>query len=103
MVDRIVRVCPEYRYGVRSVLRFGERFRVSGGPVYLTEDGAVLPMYERGTFVFRRYCVCGAARWIEAARADGSGIAILWVGRSCRSTSIPGLRRRPYRIIKCRG
>jgi len=55
-------------------------------------------MHERGVFVFKKFCVQGASKWIEAYRADGGGIAILWVGRTGRSKAIPHLRRRPYRI-----
>ena len=54
-------------------------------------------MHERGIFVFRKFCVQGAARWLEAYRADG-GTAILWVGKTCRSRDVPNLRRKPYRI-----
>ncbi len=97
MSKRKLQVSDEYRYGPRSVLLPGDRFRVSGGPVYVTDGGAVIPMYERGVFVFRAFCVQGAARWIEAYRTDG-GMAVLWVGKTCRSPAVPNLRRKPYRI-----
>ena len=87
-----------YRYGPRSVLVRGDNFRVSGGPVYVTDAGKKVPLYERGVFVFDRYCVRGAAKWIEAYRADGGGHVVLWVGRTCRSKAIPNVVRRPYRI-----
>ena len=92
-----------YRYGPRSVLAPGDRFRVGGGPVYVTDSGKVIPMYDRGEFVFRRFCVRGAAKWIEAYRADGGGLAIFWVGRAGRSRVAPNLRRRPYTITRGRG
>jgi len=98
--NRKLRIYDEYRYGPRSVLLPGDRFRVSGGPVYVTGDGTVVPMAERGELIFRRYCVRGAAKWIEAHRADGGGIAVLWMGRTGRSKAVPGLRRRPYRITR---
>lgn len=75
----------------------GDRFRVTGGPVYITEEGRTISMFERGVFVFRRYCVRGAAKWIEACRQDG-GMVVLWVGKSCRSPIEANLRRRPYRV-----
>lgn len=56
-------------------------------------------MSERGEFLFRRYCVRGASKWIEACRTDGGGFVVLWVGRPGRSEEIPNLRRRPYRIV----
>ena len=40
----------------------------------------------------------GAARWIEAFRANGGGFVLLWVGPAVRSRTIENLRRRPYRI-----
>ena len=91
-------VALEYRYGKRGVLRPGDRFRATGGPVYVTDDSRKLPMAERGVFIFHRYCVCGAARWIEAFRANGGGFVLLWVGPAVRSRTIENLRRRPYRI-----
>ena len=35
---------------------------------------------------------------LEAYRADGGGIAILWMGKTGRSKTVPNLRRRAYRI-----
>jgi hypothetical protein len=98
MSSRNLQVFKEYRYGPRSVLVPGDRFHVSGGPVYVTDDGKVIPVADRGVFVFRRYCVQGAAKWLEAHRSDGSGLVILWVGKTSRSRAIPNLRRRPYRV-----
>lgn len=94
-----IEVFQEYQFGPRSILTPGERFRVSGGPVYVTDDGRRIPMFERGIFTFLRLCVRGSARWIEARRSDGS-TAVLWVGKACRSRTVPNLRRRPYRITK---
>jgi hypothetical protein len=101
MPRRRLEIFDHYRYSPRSVLVPGDRFRVSGGPVYVTDDGRKIPLADRGVFVFRRYCVQGASRWIEAHRADG-GFAVLWVGKSGRSPTVPNLRRRPYRIRKVR-
>ena len=99
-MSRRLESLQEYRYGKRGVLRPGDRFRVSGGPVYLTAEGKKIAMGERGVFVFKQYCVRGTARWIEAARADGGGMAVLWVGKPCRSPVVDNLRRRPYRVAK---
>ena len=98
MTRRKLQVFNQYRYGPRSVLIPGDRFRVAGGPVYVTDGGTKVPMAERGVFVFRRYCVRGASKWIEAYRADGGGVAILWMGKTGRSRTVPNLRRRAYRI-----
>jgi hypothetical protein len=97
MSRRSLEVFHEYRYGPRSILTPGDKFRVRGGPVYITDQGTQIPMAERGIFVFRRYCVQGAAKWIEAYSRDG-GLIILWMGQSGRSPTVPNLRRRPYRV-----
>jgi hypothetical protein len=99
MSRRSLQVFHEYRFGPRSILTPGDQFRVRGGPVYVTDDGTTIPIAHRGIFVFRRYCVQGAAKWIEAFDRDRGGIAILWVGKAGRSPAVPNLRRRPYRII----
>jgi hypothetical protein len=93
-----LRVYREYRFGPRSVLEPGDRFRVTGGPIYVTDDDRQFPMAERGVFVFHRFCVRGAARWIEAHSETSGGHAILGVGKSVRSRIVPNLRRRPYRV-----
>jgi len=90
----------EYRYGERGVLRPGDRFRVRGGPVYLTDDGQKIPMGERGIHIFQRYCERGAEKWIEAASVNGSSFVILWVGKSHRNPVVSNLIRRPYRVRK---
>ncbi len=85
MSRRKLQVFDRYRFGPRSVLVKGDRFRVKGGPIYITDDGAKIPMYERGVLLFDKYCEQGAAKWIEAFRADGGGRVVLWVGSSMRS------------------
>ena len=88
-----------YQFSARGLLTPGDRFRVSGGPVYHCADGTRLSMYERGEFVFVRYCERGASKWLEARRHPDGGFVVLWVGRSMASPLIPNLRRRPYRVI----
>ena len=100
MAQRKLKVFDEYRYGKRGVLRPGDRFRVGGGPVYVTDDGHKIPMGERGPMVFKRYCERGAEKWIEAAAAGGSSCVILWVGKSHHSPKVANLVRRPYRVRK---
>jgi len=100
MAKRKLKQFDEYQYGPRRLLRPGDRFRVKGGPIYTTDDGEKIPMYERGVFVFQKYYEQGAKRWIEAYRADKGGMAVLWMGRSMPSPHVPGLRRRPYRVTR---
>ncbi|MGE0535183.1 MAG: hypothetical protein AB7O68_09420 [Pirellulales bacterium] len=87
-----------YQFSTRGTLTPGDRFRVSGGPVYQCADGTKLRMYERGEFVFVRYCERGASKWLEAHRHPDGAFVVLWVGRSIASPLIPNLRRRPYRV-----
>jgi hypothetical protein len=87
-----------YQFSMRGTLLPGDRFRVSGGPVYHCADGSKLSMYERGEFIFVRYCQRGASKWLEARRHPDGGFVVLWVGRSIASPLIPNLRRRPYRV-----
>ena len=100
MANRKSKTAFEYRYGKRGVLKPGDRFRVRGGPVYITDEGRKIPMGERGLMIFKRYCERGAEKWIEAASVNGSAYVILWVGKSCRSPVVSNLRRRPYRVRK---
>ena len=81
MSNRKLQEFDEYVYGPRSVLRPGDPFRVTGGPFYENEDGSKTLMAERGKLKFVRYCEKGASKWIEAFRADGGGIVVLWVGK----------------------
>ncbi len=101
MATRHLHEYDRYRYGKRSYLYPGDRFRASGGPYFLgtDDDGrrVRIPMNEAGTFVFRRYCECGASKWIEAYR-EGHGIAIIYVGRPRKSRNVEGLRLRPHNI-----
>lgn len=97
-MPRPLQIFDEYRYGPRSILRPGDRFRVTGGPVYITDAGQKIPMYERGIFRFRSFCVRGAAQWLEAVRESDHRAVVLWVGKPVRCRVIPNLHRRPYHI-----
>lgn len=88
----------------RVTLRPGDRVRVSGGPYWEqpSPDGGVTKtrMGERGVMVFEEYCRLGQRQWV-VARGD-SGYAALHVGPEERSTEVPGLVRRPYRLRRIR-
>lgn len=103
MSKRKLQIHEEYRLGPKSVLQPGDRFRVGGGPVYITEDGVEHSIAERGTFKFRRYCERGAQKWIEAYSADGNAQVLLWVGKVSRSPIDPSLKRKPYKIRRFTG
>jgi hypothetical protein len=101
MAARELLTYSRYRYGKRSYLYPGDRFRASGGPYYVGVDDhgnrVRIPMGEAGVFRFRQYCRRGASQWIEATRGD-SGTAIIYVGRRRPSPLISGLRLRPHTI-----
>ncbi len=103
MSNRKLEILDEYRYGPRAVLKLGDKFRVSGGPVYVSDDGVEHAVADRGIFKFRRYCVQGAQKWIEAYSGDGSGTVVLWVGKAGRSPTVENLRRKPYKVRKVTG
>ena len=101
MAKRDLLEFDRYRYGKRSYLYPGDRFRASGGPHFIgTDDNGkrvCIPMNEAGVFVFQRYCEYGASKWIEAYR-KGHSIAIIYVGRPRKSPNVDGLRLRPHTI-----
>jgi hypothetical protein len=99
MSNRKLQEFDEYVYGPRSVLRPGDLFRASGGPLYENGDGSKSLMAERGTFKFVRYCVKGADKWIEALRVGGGNV-VLWVGKAKPYKDLPSFKRRPYKIRK---
>jgi hypothetical protein len=90
-----------YRYGKRSYVYPGDKFRASGGPYYCGTDDQGnrirIPMGETGRFTFRRYCELGASKWIEAT-SEHCGTAIIYVGRGRPSRLVDGLRLRPHKI-----
>ena len=103
MAQRMLQEFTEYRFGPRSVLQPGDCFRVGGGPIYVSDDGVEHTVADRGIFKFRRYCVQGAQKWIEAYSGDGSGTVVLWVGKAGRSPTVENLRRKPYKVRKVTG
>ena len=96
-----LRTFDRYRYGKRSFLYPGYRFRASGGPVFLARDEegnrVRIPMNETGVFTFIRYCECGASKWVEGHR-EGYGTAVIYVGRIRPSPRVEGLQLRPHKI-----
>lgn len=88
----------------RVTLRPGDSVRVSGGPYWEqpSPDGGVtkMRMGERGVMVFEEYCRLGQSQWV-VARGE-SGYAALHVGPEERSSEVPGLVRRPYRLRRVR-
>jgi hypothetical protein len=92
------------RLSERVTLQPGDKVRVSGGPYWeqVGADGSVTKtqMGERGVMVFEEYCQLGESRWVVAR--GRSGYAALHIGPEERSTEVPGLVRRPYRLRRMR-
>lgn len=101
--DAVVRQ-DRVRLSERVTLQPGDKVRVSGGPYWeqIGTDGSVTKtrMGERGVMVFEEYCQLGQSQWV-VARGD-NGYAALHVGPEERSSEVPGLVRRPYRLRRIR-
>ena len=101
--DAVVRQ-DRVRLSERVTLQPGDKVRVSGGPYWeqIGADGSVTKtrMGERGVMVFEEYCQLGQSQWV-VARGD-NGYAALHVGPEERSSEVPGLVRRPYRLRRIR-
>ena len=100
------RVVRQYwiRLSERVTLHAGDKVRVSGGPYWeqADADGTItrMRMGERGVMAFEEHCQLGHRHWIVARGRDG--YAALHIGPEERSTTVPGLVRRPYRLRKVR-
>ena len=101
MAKRNLQTYSRFRYGKRSFIYAGDKFRSSGGPYYVgkDEDGKRVrqPMGETGAFAFRKYCELGASKWIEATTDEHQTI-IIYVGRKRKSSNVDGLMLRPHKI-----
>jgi hypothetical protein len=91
----------EYRFGRKGILRSGDLFRASGGPVY--EDRRAPDIKTRigrpGVYRFISYISCRRRGWINACHIDRQSYETLYVtGPTYRSSAIPGVVNRPYRI-----
>lgn len=86
----------EYRFGQRSVLRPGVRFRANKGPLFQLADGTQVSVAAHGPFIFRAYVRHGSTEWIEATDRDG-GNAILHI-KGQRKQVDEALIPRPYTI-----
>lgn len=91
----------EFRYGTRGVLKVGDRFRASGGPIYTTNSGEKYPFGEHGIFTFEKYVKYGSSEWLEGT-ADGATY-VIYVGKQRRSPVVPGILRKPHKISKVHG
>ena len=85
----------KYRYGPKSVLERGTRFRVSNGPYYTTRNGEVIHMGERGVLEFVSY---EPRQQVIHAMTPKGLAAVLYVGDERPSQSVAGMTDRPYTI-----
>ena len=88
----------EYRIGPRSVLRPGDRFRVTDGPEWVDGDRR-LSMRARGVMTFKRVTRHPSGYVYIEAHSDRDGDVVLHVsGERAPSPDLPEMTTRPYRI-----
>ncbi len=88
----------EYRIGPRSVLRPGDRFRVTDGPEWVVGDRR-LSMRARGVMTFRRATRHPSGYVFIEAHSDREGDVVLHVdGERPGNPDLPEMTTRPYRI-----
>jgi hypothetical protein len=86
----------EYRLGPRTVIRPGDRFRVSSGPYYRLADGTKIPLAARGTYTLLAVDAGRRGR-VQLLAYGAGGFAVLHVAGRRRSR-VPGLVCRPYKV-----
>ena len=99
----MTRQLNEYRFGKRGFIRTGDLFRASGGPFYRGTDerGRKLlrSLARPGMYRFVSYIVNRRRGWINAFHLERHSYETLYVtGRTFRSSTIPGVVNRPYKI-----
>lgn len=85
-----------YRVSERVLLSYGDKFRATGGPYWLTSDGQKIALKSYGPYTFHRHCKRGSIEWIEALDKNGSFAVLHIAGR--RQKVDASLVPRPYRI-----
>jgi len=90
-----------FQYSPRGQLVPGNKFRVTGGPVYRDKTR----LGHRGLFVFQYAYQLGKRTYIEARQFDphygyGRSVTLFVQGRSYRRPATPGVMVRPYKIRK---
>lgn len=92
-----MRLIDEYRAGPRTVLRPGDRFRVTGGPYFRCSSGTKVPMWVRG--VFQLLEVHARRGRIDlVAITEGGVTAVLHVAGRRRNRLCEQMVCRPYRV-----
>ena len=97
----MAQIHDEYRLGKRSVLRKGDLFRASGGPVYADRRAPVVKtrIGRPGVYRFISYLVQRKRGWINGLHVERLSYETLYVaGPTYRSPTIPGVVNRPYKI-----
>jgi len=78
------------------LIQKGDQFKATGGPYWRNSSGEKVPMKAPGPYTFRSHCRKGKLEWVECSDRDGAAAVLHLAGR--RSTTIPGLVCRPYKI-----
>jgi hypothetical protein len=97
----VAQLQDEFRIGKRSVLRKGDLFRASGGPMYEDQQAPVFKarIGRPGIYRFISYLVQRKRGWINCKHVSRLSYETLYVtGPTYRSPAIPGVVNRPYRV-----
>jgi hypothetical protein len=85
-----------YRVSERVSLLYGDKFRATGGPYWLTSDGEKIALKSYGPYTFHRHCKRGSIEWIEALDKNGNFSVLHIAGRRAKVDA--SLVPRPYRV-----
>lgn len=89
-----------HRLGPRSILTPGAKFRVRGGPIWVTKNGDRIPMRARGVMTYRRTVRHPAGYTYIEATSNRDGDVVLHVsGVRPPNPDMPEMILRPYRIV----
>ena len=91
-----------WRLSPRVVLRPGDLFRASGGPVWVGSRGEAVAMGERGVFRLSVVVVQGVKAWLVGSPIGGGGLVWVYVGKRAASRVVEGLRLVSHRVRRVR-
>lgn len=84
--------------GPRSFLEKGTKFRVKGGPYWITDSGEHIPMRARGVMTFNYAFVRGSCVFIDADSDVDGHVVLHYKGKRTNKLMAGKLVCRPYTI-----
>jgi hypothetical protein len=102
-----MKTLPEFQLSPRTIIRPGDRIRVSGGPVHVRANGDKIRVGERGQFIIRDLFKRRGRIYATASKIDNdgmyAGVFTLFIsGRAVRSALTETILNKPYRVRKAR-